>query len=412
MNDPRKNKYLLMITVLMYVAFGLLTSVIGVIIDKFQSEYNLPLQIAALLPFAFYLSYGIFSIPFGIAMDRISARFVLLVGMVLMTVGSFLFYLSSNYVVVISMIFLTGVGVTAVQTAGNPFIRSLDRPARYTANLTAIIGIGALGYAFSPLLVPVVQSAGFSWNAVYLIFGFLNAILLVLLFFARFPEVQVLEEEKINLAQVGSLLRNPLILIYSLGIFLYVAAEAGTSSYILIFMHDIHGVGYHQSFWKPGTLLNLAFPSEAALVLALFWLFQALGRLIIAPMMKYISEKKIFVFHSLGTVVFLLVAILGTKAVSLVAFALVGYFTCASFTSIFSAAINSFESNHGTISGILNTAIVGGAIGGWLVGAVGAWANMKWGMVVNLFAFIYVFALATWGKGKLDVGMEGESQLE
>lgn len=412
MNDPRKNKYLLTITVLMYIAFGLLTSVIGVIIDKFQSEYDLPLQIAALLPFAFYLSYGIFSIPFGIAMDRISARFVLLVGMILMTVGSLLFYLSSNYIVVISMIFLTGVGVTAVQTAGNPFIRSLDRPARYTANLTAIIGIGALGYAFSPLLVPVVQSAGFSWNAVYLIFGLMNAILLVLLFFARFPEVQVLEEEKINLGQVGSLLKNPIILIYSLGIFLYVAAEAGTSSYILIFMHDVHGVGYHQSFWSAGSLLNLAFPSEAALVLALFWLFQALGRLIIAPMMKYISEKKIFVFHSLGTVLFLVVAILGSRAVSLVAFALVGYFTCASFTSIFSAAINSFERNHGTISGILNTAIVGGALGGWLVGAVGAWTDMKWGMVVNLVAFIYVFGLATWGKGKLDVGREAEAQLE
>jgi len=54
MNKPNKNKYLLIITVLMYVAFGLVTSVIGVIIDKFQSEYNLPLQIAALLPFAFY----------------------------------------------------------------------------------------------------------------------------------------------------------------------------------------------------------------------------------------------------------------------------------------------------------------------------------------------------------------------
>lgn len=403
MNKSYRNKYLLTITILMYVAFGLVTSVIGVIIDKFQSEYNLPLQIAALLPFAFYLSYGLFSIPFGIAMDRIGARSVLLLGMALMTLGSFLFYASNNYVIVILMIFTTGVGVTAIQTAGNPFIRELDAPSRYTANLTAIIGIGALGYAFSPLLVPFVQNNGFSWTAVYLIFGIINALLFVLLYFAKFPEVQILEEEKIQLSQVASLLKDRLILFYSLGIFLYVGAEVGTSSYILIFMKQIHGVNNNDSFWKAGTLLYAAFPSKAALVVAFFWLFQAMGRLIISPMMKLVGEKKLFMFHSFGTIISLIFATLGNSDLSLVAFALVGYFTCASFTSIFSAAIQSFDSNHGTISGILGTAIVGGAFLGWLVGAVGGLLNMKWAMVINLIAFSYVFALAVFGKGKLDV---------
>jgi fucose permease len=119
--------------------------------------------------------------------------------------------------------------------------------------------------------------------------------------------------------------------------------------------------------------------------------------------MKYISEKKIFIFHSLGTLIALIVAVLGNANTAIVAFALVGYFTCASFTSIFSAAINSFKENHGTISGILGTAIVGGAIVGWLVGFTGQFSNMKWGMVINLLAFAYVFGLALWGRGKLDI---------
>jgi len=387
----------------MYVAFGLVTAVIGVIIDKFQLEFSLSLQIAALLPFAFYLAYGLFSIPFGIAMDRVGARFVLLLGMVLMTLGSFLFYISSNYVIVILMIFTIGIGVTAIQIAGNPFIRELDVPSRYTANLTAIVGIGAFGYAISPLLVPLVESNGLSWSSVYLIFGIINALLLVLLFLAKFPEVNILEEEKIKISQVTSLLKNPIILAYSLGIFLYVGAEVGTSSYILIFMNKIHGVTNQDSFWNTDSIWYSAFPSKSALVVALFWLLQAAGRLIIAPMMKHISEKKIFIFHSLCTILLLLIAIFGNTNISLIAFALVGYFTCASFTSIFSAAINSYDSNHGTISGILGTAIVGGAFVGWLVGAIGDLLNMQWAMVINLIAFTYVFGLAAWGKGKLDV---------
>ena len=387
----------------MYVAFGLVTAVIGVIIDKFQSEFNLSLQIAALLPFAFYLAYGLFSIPFGIAMDRMGARFVLLLGMILMTLGSFLFYLTNNYLIIILMIFTIGIGVTAIQTAGNPFIRELDAASRYTANLTAIIGIGALGYAISPLLVPLVESDGLSWSSVYLLFGIINAVLLVLLFLAKFPEVHIFDEERIRIAQVASLIKNPIILFYSLGIFLYVGAEVGTSSYILIFMDKIHNVGVQDSFWKTGTIWNAAFPSKSALAVALFWLFQAFGRLIISPMMKYISEKKIFIFHSLGTIIFLIIAIFGSTNLSLISFALVGYFTCASFTSIFSAAVNSFDSNHGTISGILGTAIVGVAFIGWLVGAVGGFAGMQWAMAINLIAFGYVFLLAAWGKGKLDV---------
>ncbi len=399
----KKNTYLLFVTILLYVSFGLLTSVIGVIIDKFQVEYDVSLSIAALLPFAFFMAYGITSIPFGIAMDKYGAKIILLIGTALMTIGSFLLYISNNYMMVILMIFFVGVGVTAIQIAGNPFVRELDDPKKYTSNLTTIIGIGSLGYAFSPVLVPMIQNSGYSWNTVYLIFGIINAIILGLLFFAQFPVVKLEEEEKIESSKIITLLKHPIIITYGLGIFFYVGAEVGVSSYILTYMSKIHGVSNDQSFWDNGSLMYNAFPSKTALVIGLFWLFQAFGRLIISPLMKTIGERKIFIIHSLGTVLTLIVALMGSTNVALVAFALVGYFTCAAFTAIFSATINSFEDNHGTISGILGTAIVGGAIIGWLVGFLGEAINMNWGMMINVLAFGYVLWLAIWGKGKLDI---------
>ncbi len=402
MKRKKTHWYLFTITSLMYISFGLLTSVIGVIIDRFQIQYDVSLQIAALLPFAFYLSYGLLSIPFGMTMDRISARFVLLLGMILMTVGSFLFYFSSNYLIVIFMIFLTGAGVTAIQTAGNPFIRVLDAPKRYTANLTIIIGIGALGYAISPILLPLIEAGGLSWNTVYLIFGVINTILLFLLIIAKFPEIILSEKEKIQYSVILKLLKNPLIITYALGIFLYVGAEVGTSSYIITFMGKIHGVGVNESLWEKGTFLASAFPSISALVVALFWLFQAIGRLIIGPMMKYFKPRKIFIIHSVLTWIVLLITIFCRKEAALIGFALVGYFTCASFTSIFSATIQSFDKNHGAISGILCTAIVGGAFLGFLVGFFGDLINLQIAMLINVLAFFYVFTLAIWGKGKLD----------
>ena len=403
MKKKKTHWYLITITVLMYVSFGLLTSVIGVIIDRFQMQYDVSLKIAALLPFAFYLSYGLLSIPFGLAMDRIGARFVLLFGMILMTLGSFLFYFSNNYLIVIFMIFLTGAGVTAIQTAGNPFIRELDAPKRYTANLTIIIGIGALGYAISPILLPLIESAGLSWNTVYLVFGIINSILLFLLIIAKFPEISISVEERIQSSVIRKLLRNPLIITYALGIFLYVGAEVGTSSYIIPFMGKIHGVGPNESLWEKGTFFASVFPSISALVVAAFWLFQAIGRLIIGPMMKFIKPRKIFIIHSLLTCITLIITIYTPKEVAFIGFALVGYFTCASFTSIFSATIQSFDKNHGAISGILCTAIVGGAFLGFLVGFIGDLINIQVAMLINVLAFFYVFVLAIWGKGKLNI---------
>ncbi|MCF6351839.1 MAG: MFS transporter [Cyclobacteriaceae bacterium] len=398
----KRNNYLLFVTILLYVSFGLLTSVIGVIIDKFQLDYDVPLSVAALLPFAFFLAYGLTSIPFGIVMDKHGAKIVLLAGTIVMAIGSFLLYISNNYMIVILMVFFVGVGVTAIQIAGNPFIRELDEPKKYTTNLTIIIGIGSLGYAFSPMLVPLVQNGGYSWNTVYLIFAVVNTIILVLLVFAKFPDVKLNQNEKINSSQITTLIKSPIIITYGLGIFFYVGAEVGVSSYILTYMQQIHGVENTQSFWEKGSLLYSAFPSKTALVIGFFWLFQAFGRLIISPMMKHVGEKKIFMIHSLGTIVALIVAITGNVNTALIAFALVGYFTCASFTAIFSATINSFKENHGTISGILGTAIVGGALIGWVVGAVGETLGLKWGMLINVLAFSYVFALAVWGKGKLE----------
>ena len=402
-NSGERKTLLLGITALIYVVFGLLTSVIGVAIDRFQAQYGVSLGVAALLPLAFFLAYGLTSIPFGLLTDRFGAKSVLLLGTALMGTGSALCYLSAAAWAVIVSVFLIGTGVTAVQIAGNPFVRVLDQPSRYTSNLTLIIGIGALGYALSPLIVPVLQANNLSWTTIYLLLAVVNAVIFVVVAFAHFPKTTTNADERLNLGRFFHLCRNPLVLVYALGIFLYVGGEVGVSSYIITFMNEVHHLDNAQSFWGEASFLYRIFPSKTALIVALFWLLQAVGRMVASFLMRFVSERRIFIFHSACTVIALLCAIAGNETVSLVAFALTGYFTCVSFTSVFSAVINSFDRDHGMISGLLGTAIVGGALVGWLVGSVGNRWGMVAGMAVNVPAFLYVFALSVWGKGRLDV---------
>lgn len=398
-NSDERKTLLLGITALIYVVFGLLTSVIGVAIDRFQAQYGVSLGVAALLPLAFFLAYGLTSIPFGLLTDRFGAKSVLLLGTALMGTGSALCYLSAAAWAVIVSVFLIGTGVTAVQIAGNPFVRVLDQPSRYTSNLTLIIGIGALGYALSPLIVPVLQANNLSWTTIYLLLAVVNAVIFVVVAFAHFPKTTTNADERLNLGRFFHLCRNPLVLVYALGIFLYVGGEVGVSSYIITFMNNVHHLSNDQSFWPEPTFIHQLLPSKTALIVALFWLLQAVGRLVASALMRKVSERAVFIVHSTLTVVALVVAMLGSESVALVSFALVGYFTCVSFTALFSAVINSFNHDHGMLSGILGTAIVGGAFIGWLVGAVGNAHGMVWGMAVNVVAFAYVMAVAVWGKG-------------
>ena len=397
-NSGERKTLLLGITALIYVVFGLLTSVIGVAIDRFQAQYGVSLGVAALLPLAFFLAYGLTSIPFGLLTDRFGAKSVLLLGTALMGTGSALCYLSAAAWAVIVSVFLIGTGVTAVQIAGNPFVRVLDQPSRYTSNLTLIIGIGALGYALSPLIVPVLQANNLSWTTIYLLLAVVNAVIFVVVAFAHFPKTTTNADERLNLGRFFHLCRNPLVLVYALGIFLYVGGEVGVSSYIITFMNNVHHLSNDQSFWPAPTFMHQLFPSKTALIVALFWLLQAVGRLVASALMRKVSERAVFIVHSTLTVVALVVAMLGSEGVALVSFALVGYFTCVSFTALFSAVINSFNHDHGMLSGILGTAIVGGAFIGWLVGAVGNAHGMVWGMAVNVVAFAYVMVVAVWGK--------------
>ena len=399
-NSGKRQTMLLGITALIYVVFGLLTSVIGVAIDRFQAQYGVSLGVAALLPLAFFLAYGLTSIPFGLLTDRFGAKSVLLLGTALMGTGSALCSLSAAAWAVIVSVFLIGTGVTAVQIAGNPFVRELDQPSRYTSNLTLIIGIGALGYALSPLIVPVLQANNLSWTTIYLLLAVVNAVIFVVVAFAHFPKTTTNADERLNLGRFFHLCRNPLVLVYALGIFLYVGGEVGVSSYIITFMNNVHHLSNDQSFWPAPTFMHQLFPSKTALIVALFWLLQAVGRLVASALMRRVSERAVFIVHSALTVVALVVAMMGSEGVALVSFALVGYFTCVSFTAIFSAVINSFNHDHGMLSGILGTAIVGGAFIGWLVGVVGNAHGMVWGMAVNVVAFAYVMAVAVWGKGK------------
>jgi len=393
---------LLWVFFLAYFTFGMITNILGVVIPEVIRQYQLSLFAAGILPLAFYLAYGVCSIPAGLLMERLGARPLVLLGVLLMALGSLVVAGARNYPLTVAMIFAVGVGVTVLQTAGNPLIQHLDCTENYHRNLTLTIGFCGIGAFLGPFILAFFTGTGQPWQTLYVFFAVLSLVLLILLVVSRFPERSAESAGQVPLSHYACLLLNPIVLFYTLGIFCYVGAEVGTASWIVKFFERVHGLSSEVSQVQATSLLRKVLPTLPALVVALFWGLQGAGRLVSGAVLNRFGSRRILRLYSFLALASLLVATLGTPTLTAVGFAACGFFTSVLFTLIFSGTINSFTENHGAISGLLCTACVGGAVMPPLVGLVGDHFGLRAAMAVPALCFAYVFGLAMLGRAKYE----------
>ncbi len=390
---------LLWVIFLGYFTFGMITNVLGVIIPEVIKTYQLSLFAGGLLAFSFFLAYGLCSIPTGLLMDRFGAKPLVLLGVALMGLGCLVVAFANNYPLMLAMIFAVGVGVTILQTAGNPLIQHLDKVENYHRNLTLTIGFCGIGAFAGPFLLAYIRGTGREWQALYIPFAVLCLVLLALFAVSRFPAAGQ-SGSQFRFDQIGKLLRHPLVVAYCFGIFFYVGAEVGTASWIVKFFEKVHGLDATKL--SPTVWLGITLPTLPALVVSLFWLAQGIGRLVSGGFLNRLGSRRVLRLYAFLTLGCLLLAVFGTTGLTAVGFVACGFFTSVLFTLVFSGTINSFEENQGTISGLLCTAIVGGALLPPLAGWVGDNLGMRAAMMVPALAFTYVLGLSLFGRAKYD----------
>ena len=393
---------LLWVIFLAYFTFGMITNVLGVIIPEVIKQYDLNLFTAGLLAFSFFLAYGLCSIPTGLLMDRFGAKPLLLTGVALMGFGCLAIVWVQSYAGMLAMIFAVGVGVTMVQTAGNPLIQHLDRVENYHRNLTLTIGFCGIGAFLGPFILAFIRGTGRSWQSLYVVFALLSLVLFAFLAVARFPSTGTRRADGFRMDQLGKLIRNPLVLAYALGVFCYVGAEVGTASWIVQFFERVHGLSGDVANLHATNIFTKVLPTLPALVVALFWGLQGTGRLLSGAVLNRFGSRRILRLYSFLALAFLLFADFGSKNMSAVGFAACGFFTSVLITLVFSGTINSFSENQGTISGLLCTAILGGALVPPAVGWVGDNFGMHAAMLLPAVCFAYVFGLSLFGKARYE----------
>ncbi len=400
----RKSPYLVFIIMLTFFVISFLSNIIGPLIPDIIQGFHLNLTLVALLPFAFFIAYGIMSIPAGMFLEVYHEKKVMIFAFALACLGSMLIVIFPNYLSAIVSLFLIGCGMAMLQVVINPLLRTAGGEEHYAFYSV----MGQLTFGFASFLSPMVyqyflsqkklalteanwMSAIFdylpenlSWLSLYFLFVAICLGMIVVIYVSSFPKVELQEDEKAGpLATHLELFKNKYVLLYFFAMLCYVGTEQGVANWISQFL-----VTYHQA--NPQTV--------GADTVAYFWGMMTAGGILGLVLLKILDSRVVLASFTFLAMISLGFALWGPLDYALVAFPLVGFFASVIYPVIFSLALNSVDKHHGSFSGIIVTGIIGGAIVPFLVGWIGDNFGLKTGMGILFISLGYIFSIGFWAK--------------
>ena len=148
----KRNYYIVALIMLTFFVISFLTNVIGPLIPDIIKGFNLSLTLVALLPFAFFIAYGVMSIPSGMLIEKYKEKKVMIAAFVIAFFGSLLLAMAPNYLTAVLSLFLIGCGMAMLQVVINPLLRTSGGEEHYAFNSVLAQLIFGLASFLSPLV--------------------------------------------------------------------------------------------------------------------------------------------------------------------------------------------------------------------------------------------------------------------
>ncbi len=390
----------LVVLTTLFFMMGFITCMNDILIPHLKDIFDLTYVQAMLIQFCFFTAYAIMSIPMGYLVGKIGYKNGVISGFVLTTIGCLLFYPaagSHSYATFLGALFILASGVTLLQVAGNPYVTLLSKPGKESATLTLVQAFNSLGTTIAPqigaflILADATQTVSkaeqiSSVQIPYLGLAGLLIILAVFVKMIRLPDANKIAEEESEHNHDGkhSVWQYRHLIFGAAGIFCYVGAEVSIGSLLVNVLGYLKGLDH----------------ASAAKYLSFYWGGAMVGRFLGSAIMAKIAPNRYLAFNATAAVVLLGVAMLAGKAsadVAMWALLAIGFFNSIMFPTIFSLATKGLGRFTSSASGVLCTAIVGGAV----VPVVQGWAADTYGLmisfVVSAICYVYIVFFAIKG---------------
>ena len=349
---------------------------VGPFVGLAREEFQLSNAVASLIPFVGFSMFGLLSVPVGVLQDRRGKKFVLMLGLLVALTGlmNASFGLTTFFRFLVTILLL-GAGAAILQVAGNPIMRDVSEPGRFARNLTLGQFVKALG-SLSGAVIPVVAARyfGAGWGVIFPVYACAIALTVVAVGALRVTE-QKPDRPAATLASCLALLKNPYVLSMVAAIFLYVGAEVSVSAGIPLLLKD---------------RFDIDISRVGLLGTGLFFTALTIGRFSGSVILTWMAPRRFLVVTCLLSLAGLAGLVLPSSALALASFFVAGLGFANIFPLVFSIAVERIPSHTNELSGLMVTAIVGGAFLPPLMGALADRTSVQLGFLVPTAAIAYI----------------------
>ena len=380
----------------LFFMLGFITCLNDILIPHLKAIFNLNYTQAMLVQFCFFTAYAVMSIPMSKLVEKMGYKAGIIGGFLIAALGCILFYpaaASASYPIFLGALFILASGIVLLQVAGNPYVTLLAPKGKESVMLTLIQAFNSLATTVAPpigaalIFVDATASQAERISSVqmpYLGLAGFMILLSVLIGLIKLPDARQIAAEQTESSHDGksSVWQYKHMVLGTIGIFCYVGAEVAIGSLMVNALEHTAGLSH----------------DKAAGYLSVYWGGAMVGRFIGAGLMNKIAPNKYLAFNASMAVGLLLLAIAaGGGAVTQWSLLLIGFFNSIMFPTIFSLGTKGLGKFTGAASGIISTAIVGGALVPVLQGFVIDHVGLMISYVIPAVCYVYIVFFATRG---------------
>ena len=415
---------LIFLTTLFFL-WGFITVLVDSLVPRLKDVFEMSYAKTVLVQFAFFTAFFVVSVPAGAILSKIGYRKGIVLGLVVMAIGCLFFYPAAEYrnftIFLVGYFTLAG-GITVLQVAANPYVALLGSEEGASSRLNLSQAFNSLGTTIAPVVgalfllsdsvktseeinalsaiekVDYYAAEAATVQTPFLLIASFIGVLAIVFAFIKLPKVMQ-ESPK---GGYFSLLRNKLMLMGALGIFVYVGAEVAIGSFLVNYFNDMNLaviVADNEMMMRIANSIASTFnktfsnsdpKSLLGIFIIFYWGGAMIGRFVGAYLTKIMPAGRVLSIFALLAIVMIVVSISSQGLLSMWSILAVGLFNSIMFPTIFTLTLEGLGDLKAQASGILCMAIVGGAIIPFVFGGLIDNFGFKTAFILTLFCYGYI----------------------
>ena len=374
-------KALTSLTVLFFM-MGFITCLNDILVPYLKAIFNLNYAQAALVQFCFFAAYGLTSIPFSKLIERVGYQTGMVIGFALAALGCLLFYpavVMHTYVLFLAALFVLASGIVLLQVAANPFVAVIGPQATASSRLTMVQAFNSFGTFVAPFFGAyfILSTLAHSTNAAGVVYPYLMIALVLVIIAVVLSRINLtgLDTAQKDESTWREVISEKGLILGMVGIFAYVGAEVAIGSFLVNYIVSLTQM--------PET--------QAASLVALYWAGAMVGRFIGIFTLKAFAPAKVLSVHATLSIALIIASMNTSGMLAVYSMVLVGLCNSIMFPTIFTLGIKNLKAGQKKKgSGLLATAILGGAVVPMFTGLLADSVGLHHAFILPVVCYAYI----------------------